>query len=307
MRDLAWTRAADVAARQHGVITRSQCHALGLDDTRLSRATKPGGRWQRVLPGIYCVFTGPLTSLQLMTAALFFGGPSAQLTGVTALVLYGCVYVPDDSRVHLLVASGVRRATRPGIRLHRTGHLPPARLRRGMPVSPADRAAIVAARGLRDLREVRAMLSEVVQRRLTTLDALDAALEDGYSSGGALPRRVLAELAAGVRSAPEIEFRDLLARRPDLFAGVRWNYRIALAGTVVVADACWPQARVIVEIDSIAHHGLGDGPEYTARRRAALVAAGWTVLSISPRRLRTEPDAVLAELAAVLHRATTPR
>ena len=66
------------------------------------------------------------------------------------------------------------------------------------------------------------------------------------------------------------------------------------------------QTDYIVEVDSVAHHGLGDGPEYTSRRRAALVAAGWVVLSVSPRRIREEPDVVVAEILAVLTRDTRP-
>lgn len=301
-RSPAWRAADEIAGRQHGVITRQQCLQVGLHSTSLVRATRPGGAWQRVHAGVYAVFTGPLGPPQLLTAALLMAGPSAQLTGLTALALFGCVYLPGDPRVHVLVPASVRRRAEPGVRVHRTGSLPRAWRRDGWPVTPPDRAAVLAAGQTRSLREVRAMLAEVVQRRLTTVERLEAALGPG-PSGSRLARRVVADLAAGCRSAPEMELRALLGRRPRLARGACWNHRIALPGGWVVADVCWPQARLVVEVDSVEHHGFGDRPEYTSRRRAALVAAGWTVLSVSPRRIREEPAAVLAEIEAVLARA----
>ncbi len=310
MRDPAWSRALAVAAGQGGLITRQQCLAVGLRNSQVGRAIAPGGRWQRAMPGVYAVFTGPLGMPQLATAALMLCGPSAQLTGLTALTLFGCVYLPTTSQVHVLVGASVQRVGASGLRLHRTDHLPVPQSRRGFPVSPPDRAAVVAARHLRDRRTVRALLAEVVQRRLTTVDRLMLVLEDGNTRGSALPRLVLEELAAGVLSAPEAELRALVRAHPLLRRGVRWNLPLTVRGgagpIAVVVDACWPAARLVVEVDSIAHHGLGDGPEYTSRRRAALVAAGWTVLSVTPRRIRDEPDAVVAEIVAVLSRGAAP-
>jgi very-short-patch-repair endonuclease len=300
-RNEAWTRAAQVAAAQRGLVTRRQCLNAGVPASSLERAVRPGGRWQAVLPGVYATFTGPLLPVQLMTAALLLGGPGAQLTGVTALALYGCIYLPSDPRVHLLLPMRTRRA--PGtlpVLVHRTWLLPQPYRRDDLPVSPPDRAAVLAARHLTDLRQIRALLSEVVQRQLSTLDRLEAALEAGPSAGSARPRRVLDELAAGCRSAPEIELRDLLRRRPRLLAGALFNHPVTVGTRRYLADVCWPSARVIVEVDSVRHHGFGEAAEWTARRRAELVTAGWRVLSVSPGRIRSEPDAVLAQIEALV-------
>lgn len=302
MPDPAWNRARAVAARQKGFLTRQQCLEAGLDDQRLHRAIRADGPWQRVLPGLYATFTGPLTSMHLAIAALLYSGPLAQLTGVTALALYGCTYLPNDPRVHLLLPAKVQRRGDARLRIHRTHRLPPPWHRDDLPLTPPDRAAVLAVAHLQNLREVRAVLSEVVQRRLTTVEHLDACLEAGPRHGRRLARSALDDLAAGCRSAPEMELRDLLRRCPHLLRGLEWNYRIDIGGTWFIADACWPHARLIVEVDSVAHHGLGEGPERTARRRAALTAAGWTVLSVSPLRIREEPDAILSEIEALLTR-----
>jgi hypothetical protein len=251
-----------VSAKQHGIISRAQCLAVGLDDKQLARATREGGRWQRVLPGVYATFTGPLSQVCMVMAAALLGGPLAQVTGLVALAWYGCTYVPRTRHVDVLIPWRRRRRDCAHVRFHRTRTMPVARERNGVPLSTVDRAALLAARHLHDIDDVRAVLSEVVQRRLTTVDRLDAALAREPVAGSAVPRRVLEELAAGCRSVPEMWLRDLVLRRPRLAAGVLWN------------------------------------------RRAALTAAGWTVLSVSPRRLREDPLGVLVQIEAVVMRAS---
>ncbi|MGH8825570.1 MAG: hypothetical protein ACRDVN_14015 [Jiangellaceae bacterium] len=54
----------------------------------------------------------------------------------------------------------------------------------------------------------------------------------------------------------------------------------------------------MIEVDSVEWHRFGDAPETTERRRARLAALGWTVLPVSPRRIREEPMAVLREIEA---------
>lgn len=147
------------------------------------------------------------------------------------------------------------------------------------------------------LRDARALLAEVVQRRLTTVEHLARVLEQGHSAGSAIPRRVLADLRAGCRSAPEMELRDLVLCDPVLAAPARWNHQIMLSdGSLVVGDGCWPDVLLVAEGDSVEHHEIGWTSEWTAQRRAALVTDGWTVLSFSPYRVRSEPRDVLGQL-----------
>lgn len=66
----------------------------------------------------------------------------------------------------------------------------------------------------------------------------------------------------------------------------------------MVPDACLEEAGLVLEIDSIEWHQLGDGPDRTERKRARYAALGWTVVPIVPSRVREEPEAVLAEIEA---------
>ncbi|PSL02758.1 hypothetical protein CLV30_10965 [Haloactinopolyspora alba] len=113
-------------------------------------------------------------------------------------------------------------------------------------------------------------------------------------------RLALDDTRVGCHSAPECELRDLV-RTSTFLPEPAWNR--PLPGTsdgVVIPDACWPEARVVVEIDSAEWHRMGDLVEQTERRRARCAALGWTVLSISPRRLREDRIAVLSEIESAV-------
>jgi hypothetical protein len=108
----------------------------------------------------------------------------------------------------------------------------------------------------------------------------------------------LADVVAGCRSAPECDVRDLVSMSTVLEEPA-WNQPLPDPnGSDLRPDACWKRARLVLEVDSNEWHRLGDSVEVTERRRARYAALGWTVLPVSPRRIREEPAAVLAEIEA---------
>jgi hypothetical protein len=285
-------------------MSRAQVLALGMTEGSVRRRIG-AGRHRQVLPGVYATFTGPLADRQRLRAALLHACESAMLCGLTAAELYGLRYVPrSNGLVHGLVPSDNRVRSVSFVRVHTATRLPHARRRAGLSLAPPAHAAVDVARRLANLGEVRAVLCEAVQRGLATPDDLERELKDGPSAGSALPRRALADIAAGCRSAPECKVRDL-ARTSTVLPEPRWNQPLRGADDrSLIPDACWPEARLIVEIDSIEWHRFGDRPEATERRRARLAVVGWRVLPVWPRRLREEPRLVLKELeAACLSRA----
>jgi very-short-patch-repair endonuclease len=290
-----------LAAAQAGLVTRRQLVQGGLTGRQVDRLGAPGGRGQRVLPRVYALTSGPLTRRQQLVAALLYCGPSAQLGGPTALEVRGFRYGPTDQRVHVLLPMGVQVRPVGFVVVRRTWEPPAPHSVDGLPVAPVPRAAVDACRSLASVHEATAVLAEAVQRRLCTVAMLDSEVSRGPSAGSAVVRRAVQRLASGAASAPEAALLALVATSP-LLASPRVNERLLLAGGYVVPDLCWPEARLVVEVDSVEHHGLGRDPEHTARRRAALTAAGWTVLSVSPERVRTDPRGVLHDIeTAYLH------
>jgi very-short-patch-repair endonuclease len=286
-----------LAAEQDGLATRSQLLRAGLAPSTVTRLASARGRGQRVLPGVLALTTGALTRRQRVVAALLFAGADAQLTSVTSLELRGFRYSRREEAVHVLVTARRRVASVGFVVVHRTWRLPAPHAVEGLPATPVARAAVDACRELASEREAVAVLAEAVQRRSCTLDMLTAELAAGPSAGSAVPRRALTALAAGVASAPEHDLVRLL-QRSALLPRPRVNEPVVLGSRTVVPDLCWPEARLVVEVDSVEHHGFGPDAERTAARCNALVAAGWLVLSVSPRRIREDPVGVLREIEA---------
>lgn len=146
------------------------------------------------------------------------------------------------------------------------------------------------------VRNVRAVMCEIVQGRKTTVRALADEVAAAPIRGARLARAAISDIIAGCRSAPECEVRDLV-RKSRILPDPRWN-QVLPGARGIFPDACWPEARLVVEVDSRAFHGFGDAPARTEERRARLATLGWRVLPISPARLRREPRKVLRELEA---------
>src|SRR5829696_2159554 len=94
--------------RQSQVIARRQLLGCGIDDHTLTRKVK-AGTWLRILPSVYLIPSGPLsTERRRVAAGLYAGGP-AQVTGLAALHWYGFQSTPSTDRVHVLVPHERRR------------------------------------------------------------------------------------------------------------------------------------------------------------------------------------------------------
>ncbi len=253
-----------------------------------------------MLPNVYATFTGSTSLAHRIAAAMLYAGDDAMLTGPLGVALRGLKYGPKHNGiVDLLVSRSAGKRSRDFVRLHRTRHLPtePLMWERRWRLAPVARCSIDAVGEHANLRDVRALLCESVQRRRTTPEALAEQLAVARRSpGAALAQRALDDVIAGCRSAPECELRDLVLTS-RILPEPQWNKPLPDAGGAnVYPDACWAEVRLVIEIDSLEWHGFGDAPEQTERRRALYARLGWRVIPISPRRLREEPDAVLREI-----------
>lgn len=286
-------------AYQRGVVASTQASAIGLTAAGLRHRYRPGGPWQRLLPGVYLTATGEPTSEQLQTAALLYAGQPSVVTGPAALRHYQ-LRSPQTRRIDVLVPAARQCASHSFVAVRRTRRLPDAQTRDlaiGY-VAPA-RAVADTVLGLTAESEVRAVVASAVQQRRCTVAELAEELRDGPVRGSALFRSVLAEVADGIRSVPEADFRALVMKaglpRP-LFNATLYLHDQFLA----TVDAWWPKFGVAVEIDSREWHLAPESWEYTMERHRRLTAAGVRVIHVSPRQLRTEADRILRDIAAAL-------
>jgi hypothetical protein len=144
---------------------------------------------------------------------------------------------------------------------------------------------------------VRALIGDAVQNRHCTVAQLSDELQVGGTPNGALLRKVIAEAAIGIRSAPEAELRDLIIKAAlpmPLF-----NPRLYLPSRKFIAcpDAWWPEAGVAIEIDSRRWHLAPDDWERTMNRHSDLGQYGIVTLHATPHQLRTDPEPLLRKAA----------
>jgi hypothetical protein len=290
---------ADTLRAQDGVISRQQAYACGLTPDALAHRARPGGPWQRMLPRIYIAHTGRPSAEQRDMAALLYAGPGSVITGAAALRALG-VSTSVPRRTDVLVPAARRPGSVAYVAIHRTKRMPGVAIQGKRSYALAYRALADAARSVSDLGEVRALIAGAVQRRECLPEMLAGELRLGEIQGSARLRQVLAEVADGVRSAAEAEFRDLVKR-----AGLprpMFNARLARAdgGFIAVADAWWAEAGVAAEIDSREWHLAPADWERTMRRHAEMISQGILVLHFSPGQIRSDPATVIAKIADAL-------
>jgi len=157
------------------------------------------------------------------------------------------------------------------------------------------RAVADAARGPLELRQVRALVADAVQRRTCTTAEIAKELREGPKRGSGALRAALAEVADGIRSVAEGDLRALIKRfglpdpmyNPQLFVGEAF---------LAEPDAWWPDAGVAAEMDSRTYHLSPGAWEKDLARDAAMTAQGILVVHVTPARIRSEPAAVARQL-----------
>jgi very-short-patch-repair endonuclease len=274
---------AELAARQHGVVTLLQLLAAGLTRAAI-RHRERTGRVIRLSRGVYAVGHAGLPYEGRVLASVLACGEGAAAGRLTAAYLLGASRFGRPALDAVVVPQ--QRRARAGIRLHASTTLRPADVttHRGIPITrfartvvdledvlTAHQAANVLHRGayrglfgelaLRD-QLARARRTKVVRRAL-----------DLYLSG-----------SAGTRSLAEDAFLRLVTQEPLV--------NTHLLGEEV--DFFWPDRRLVVEIDG-PHHGRRTTREDDRRRDAKLTAAGYAVTRFADGDVHSGADWLLRQ------------
>ncbi|MEU9231383.1 hypothetical protein [Streptomyces subrutilus] len=290
-----------------------------MPDGTITSRTRPGGPWQRLLPRVYLLQTGPPDQRQRALAAVLYAaepasdplsGDTAALTGAAALALLGIREAPygPAAPADVLIRAPRRLTGTPAVRPLPTSRWPRTITVRGIPSTrPVRAAADFAARATdADADLIRSTLAQVVQAGWCHPQDLHAELRAARLLTRPAIRAAASELLAGVRSIAEAQARDVLTAT-DLPTPL-WNARLYTPdGTFLASpDAYWPDEGVALEIDSAEYHYTRDAWHATLRRRLRLESHGILVISATPSILRDTPQEVLAALRTLLT-LTTPR
>jgi very-short-patch-repair endonuclease len=258
---------AQIAARQHGVVSTEQLLRAGLSRSAITRRLR-AGRLHRVYRGVYAVGHPGLSTEGKWMAAVLACGDGAALSHRSAAELWRLLEVADGP-VHATVPVAGGRRSRPGLRIHRVPSLTPADTTRRQGI-----AVTTPARTLSDLRSVlsRDQFGRAVRQAEFRRLPIDAT--------GLLPDRTASEL--------ERIFLRLVRR-----------YRLPIPEVNVrvggyEVDFLWREQRLIVETDGYRYHRGSAAFEDDHMRDNRLMALGGTVLRFTYRRVVEAPEEVAA-------------
>jgi very-short-patch-repair endonuclease len=291
---------ARIATRQHGVVSRSQIEALGVDAGFAERSAG-AGRLHRVHHGVYAVGHAALTREARWMSAVLAAGEGAVLSHLSAALLWGIV---DRAGVviHVLAADGGSRA-RPGLGIHRTRHLPPEHRteRDGIPVTTVARTLLDLA-ALLSAKRLRYAVEAADRNGVLDVPALVALCDasSGRKGTGVLRRLALEQRGAfhRTKSPPESAFLRLCANHglPEpLVNSYLHGYEV---------DFYWPRARLAVEVDSYTYHRSWAQRQRDLERDADLKVRGEEVVRFTRERVEGAAGVVAAQLAALLELRT---
>jgi hypothetical protein len=282
------------------MIGRAQVLECGVSRGSLDHLVRPGGRWQRILPGVYAGTNGAVSPDQRAMAALLYAGPRSLLTGSVAVRRHR-LRCAGLNQVDVLVPADVRIQSAGYVRIIRTGRMPEKFWRtRQIRFVTLERAVADAARSMTSLGDVRAVVAEAIQSGGCDLALLITELNEGPVTGSRFYRMALRETSAGSRSAAEGDLMTLI-RRSDLPEPM-YNAELYTADGVFlgIADAWWQWAGVVAEVDSRQYHLSPLDYERTVMRHNRMAAGGINLLHFLPSTLKNDPATVVANLRGAI-------
>lgn len=284
-----------LAARRQGLASTRQLLHAGVTRSRLSRAVERG-EVVRIRPRVYGLAPLPALPRHLVTdgcvspeylahvrAALLSLGPDAVAAGRTAAVLFGWPLLVEPTRaVEVAVPHGRSHVTASGVlvRRHRqlalwertvVADIDPIRM-----TSPMQTIADCAR--TRPLVEAVVLAESALRLRHVELDQLRSELPRvDAGARAARVRRVASLVRADSGSVPESVLSLRMIR-----AGLDFRTQHVILGRhgryVLRADFCFPEARLVVEVDGARWHADGVKDQRTDN---ALAEEGWRVLRFS--------------------------
>lgn len=294
------TAVRDLACDQGEVVSRKQVYALGVTRWEV-RGEVRAGRWQLIGDQPVCVHNSSVSAAGEQWAAVFQGGPRAQLDGASSLVASGLErFAVDRVRVSVPRGARVRRNRRFDIRQTRrwaAADLAPS----GIPRTRVEVAAVRGALWARTDKEATYLLTLVVQQGLASAAAIGVELlRVRRDKRRLLLHAVVNDLLDGARSLGEIDVAHALRRR-GLPEPVRQVLRRDRANRYYL-DLYWPDLHLVVEVDGI-HHSWAENVVGDALRQNALALDGDTVLRLPLLGLRLDPTAFFDQIELAMRAA----
>ena len=271
----------------------------GWSETAIDKRIR-AGRLHRVHAGVYSVGHRLLTRQGLWMAAVLASGADALLSHWSAAALWG-IRPNRRSRIDVTVAHRSRSSRA----IHRHVSTVPEDERavhEGVPVTSVHRTIFDLA-AAEDIDGAVAMVKEAEYlNRWDRLSLPDLVERYPGKRGSRKVRSALQRLeeepAGRTRSKLEERFAPFLRRRQLPLP--RFNDSILLGAKRYQVDCHWPGTNRIVELDGWEGHRTRSAFREDRERDRRLAAAGYIVTRLTWNQLDDEPEAIAADLRALL-------
>jgi predicted transcriptional regulator of viral defense system len=286
---------AELATRQHGVVSTRQLAALGYTRSSASKANGVG-RLHRIHRGVYRVGHTDLSWEGRCMAAVLASYPSVA-SHWSAAWIWGLL-TRRPGTLHVTCPNS-RRAKRPFVT--HTADLPAVdrRTRDGIPVTSLARTILDISVGARP-KTIARYIERADEAKTFDLREMRALLDLCKGHQGAASVRATLDAYRPERqfTRSELERRFLQLVRDSGLPEPAMNHFVA--GHEL--DAYWEDSRFAVELDAYSTHGSRLSFEADRLRDDELLLAGIEVIRVTGPRLEREPQAVVTSLRRHLAR-----
>jgi very-short-patch-repair endonuclease len=274
---------AEIAASQHGVFTMEDAVRVGLSKRQVDR--RVGRTWLLAFDGVYRIAGAPHAWRSDLLAAVFAAGPGAAISHRSAAALYEL----PGGRPDLIELSCIRwrRSIRPGLVVHESRRLDARDIQEvdGIAVTRPERVILDIAFLFPHANYLDLVIQSARRKRLVTYESTNEMFcrhaRRGLKGVSAL-REALERWDPNSRpteSEMETAFVRVLRENGLPEPVVQHDVHDANGRFVARADAAYPSARIVIEYDSKQEHSDEFQIARDARRRNAIQACGFAVLS----------------------------
>lgn len=267
--------AADLAARQHGVVSRVQLLDAGIALHRVASMVR-SGRMEKVAPAVYEFPGSANTWLRRLWIAQLHAGPSSVISHESAARLHSFPQAPAG----VVALSVARRHSLPNVTWHRVDDLAPEDVVdvHGLRVTSPPRTAFDVAGVFGAVRLQRLLEHGVNEGKFTLAEVgvVLGRLRRQGKRGVVMLETCLDALDGRPMSRSELErLLDIVIEMAGLPTPEHEFPLPSIDGTVGFVDRCWPLLRWIVEADGRRWHARRQQMAADMHRSNSAAALGY--------------------------------
>ena len=273
----AWQRCAEVAARQHGVVTRQQAVSSGMT-RRMIEAAIRDKRLLMFNPGAYVLGGTPITWFTKIASASLGAGKGSAASHRSAAALLGL----DGFKPGVLELTSPRQLRWEGVVTHERP-LPPRDVRpiNGIPATTPTRTLLDLG-AVVNLNQLLAALDSSLLTGKTSVSYLERRLDgNGRCPKGAGPLRRLLELRRRGQPPTESELERMYDRRVTRrfrLPTPEFQFRVPYDDSSFRIDFAYPSILLGVEVLGANPHLMTSTWQRDWNRHNLLVGLGWELL-----------------------------